>query len=225
MKRWIAALAGALLLAGIVGAPARAQSERTTGCASHPATVITQPHFSLPEGTTFAQPYIAFDLDIGSDGRMRDIHPIVGSGNTVTDALLRAAFASAKYAAAESGCAAVSSVLRYLTNTRPEASPAPQPTPLELPRPARLTDGCAPLVDTFIFPVKRDRSKTGAATIAVPIDASGTIAGTAHIEKSTGSTTLDTEALRIASTGKYRFMDHDTCRPQPITYFLELRFQ
>lgn len=224
MKHAVLTITTALVLA-FCGVPGSAHSERTTGCASKSAAIVTAPHFTLPEGTILTKPFIAFDLDVGSDGRVRDVHSIVGTGDKVIDALLRSALQAATYVPAQTGCVAVSSVLRFVTSTHDQPSPAPEPTPIVLPRPTLLTDACVPLVDTFIFPVKRDRAKTGTAIVAVPIDAAGAIDGQPKIEKRTGSATLDVEALRIATTGKYRFMDHDACRPQPITYYLELRFE
>jgi TonB family protein len=216
MKRFGALLSVLTLLALL---PAHASAQGHGPCPSSGSKVVEAKPVSVAESPKVSNPYVSTDVDVGSDGRVRDIRVIESSGDKVTDALVRDAIKTWTFAPAQSECVAASGVVRTGIRLRADAPVDHNITP------PPESDACVPMVDAYISPSGRDFSKRGTADVAVPIDAAGDLAGTPTLTKSTGSATLDAEALRIARTASYGFSRGTGCRPQAIVYDLELTFK
>ncbi|MFN2459254.1 MAG: energy transducer TonB [Candidatus Velthaea sp.] len=177
----------------------------------------------LPPDTPRKNARLTFDVDLGSDGRVRDVRLVGGSGDAVIDALAREAVTRSTYRAAESGCVAVSDTYRMAYRAQDDAAPSPPQAPPTMPPAARAD--CVPLVVAFITPGARNAAQRGTAVVAVPLDAAAARHGEPALQKRTGNAALDEEALRIARTAQFNFMQGEGCRPQPFSYFLELTFR
>jgi hypothetical protein len=214
------AVLAALLVAGpLTLAPARAQSQNPR-CSSEKAAEVNSAPLQLPPDAKHTHDDATFDVDLGSDNRVRDVRVVESSGDKVTDALIRATIERSNYRTTTNGCVATSNVVRV--GYRLTDKPAPQPTPPGPPPPDNPS--CTPLVVPFISPGRRDPSKHGTAIVAIPLDAAASRQGEPRLTQRTGSAALDEEALRIASSAQFRFMDSEGCSPQPFSYFLELTF-
>lgn len=222
MKTYRTSLAvlAALLIAGPLAlAPAQGQAQNPR-CSSEKAAEANSVPLELPRDAKHTSDDTAFDVELGSDNRVRDVRVVQSSGDKVTDALIRATIERSKYHTSATGCVATSNVVRV--GYRLTDKPAPQPTPPGPPPPE--SPSCTPLVVPFISPGRRDPSKRGTAIVAIPLDAAASRQGEPKLTKGTGSPALDAEALQIASTAQFRFMDSEGCSPQPFSYFLELTF-
>jgi len=213
-------LAALLIIGTFVSAPARAQNAQDPRCASVRAAEANSAPLELPPDAKHTSDDAVFDVDLGSDNRVRDVRVVQSSGDKVTDALIRATIERSTYRTSSTGCVATSNVVR--AGYRLTDKPAPAPTPPGPPAPQ--SPSCTPLVVPFISPGRRDPSKRGTAIVAVPLDAAASRQGEPRLTKRTGNAALDEEALRIASSAQYQFMDREACSPQPFSYFLELTF-
>jgi TonB family protein len=205
-------------------------------CPTSPPRIAEPPKLELPADSKISSKEIAFEIDLGSDGRVRALHLDESSGDGAVDMLVQQTLQAAKFDPPQSGCVAYSGGMRIafgLPSPEPTTPPLPgasvPPTPLP-PKPTalpgtKLDATCTPYVHAFLTPVARDRKRTGSATIAVQLDAAGTQIAAPVLQKSTGSPVLDQEALRIARTGQYGFELGSSCMPKAITYELELRFE
>jgi TonB family protein len=201
----------------VVAHPAGAQTHG--GCTTSPAKFAGQgPTFTLPPELKNTSKTIAFEIDIGSDGRVRGLQMDQNSGDGAVDLSLRQTLQAAAYEPPQTGCVAYSGSM-YVRYDLP-APYAPQSA-----TPPKLNTNCTPYVLAFLSPAPRDRRRTGSATVAVELDAAGTQTATPVLRKSSGSPVLDAEALRIAKTGQYNFLRESSCVPQPFTYNLELTFE
>ena len=187
------------------------------GCVTSPAKITETPKLSLPENAKLTSKSIAFEIDLGSDGRVRGVQMDQSSGDQGVDLGLKQALQTASYQPPQTGCVAYSGGL-YLSYSLSSENAAPA-------APAALTPTCTPYVAAFLTPNTRDRKRTGTAVVAVDLDASGTQTGAPALRKTTGSPALDAEALRIAQTGHYGFLRASSCTPQAFVYLLELTFQ
>lgn len=216
MKLLAAALAGCLAAAGVP--PFAAARATASTCATSAARVADAPKLSLPEDAKVTSKTIAFEIDIGSDGHVRGLQLVQSSGDAKVDLEFRQALAAAAYEPPQTGCVAYSGGLRLAYSLSPDGPSAPT-------QPAQLSPTCTPYISAFLTPSTRDRKRTGSAVVAVDLDASGTRGGAPALRKSTGSSVLDAEALRIATTGHYSFLRLSPCTPQAFTYLLDLTFQ
>jgi TonB family protein len=197
--------------------PAAARAQPAGGCATTAAKLAQPPTLTLPPNAKITSKTIAFEVDIGSDGRVRALQMDQSSGDAAVDLSVRQTLQAASYDPPQTGCVAYSGGLR-LAYELPAAN-ATQPAP------ATLNPNCTPYVLAFLGPGARDRKHTATAIVAVELDAAGTQTAGPALRKRTGSTVLDQEALRIARTGQYNFLRGSSCTPQPFTYNLELTFQ
>jgi TonB family protein len=202
-----------------VTTPAQAAS----GCPTTPAKLAETPKLELPADAKISSKEIAFEVDVGSDGRARGLQMDEGSGDGAVDLSVRQTLQAATYIPPQTGCVAYSGGLRLAFGLPAEGTPPPAPAPPATP--ARLNTNCTPYVLAFLRPAARDRKRTGTATVAVELDAAGTQTAAPVLKKSTGSPVLDQEAIRIARTGQYNFLAGSSCAPQPFTYLLELTFE
>jgi TonB family protein len=198
-----------------LGAVARAPG---AGCASSAAKLVNPPKLSLPEDPKPTAQFVIYEVDVGSDGRVRGVQLDQTSGDGAIDLSARQMLQSATYAPPQTGCVAYSGGLIIPYPTAPDVSGTP-------PQPSALNPNCTPFVSAFLSPIARDRKRTGTAIVAVELDASGTRTAPPALRKSTGSPVLDQEALRIAATGHYAFLRGSSCTPQAFTDLLELTFQ
>lgn len=204
------------------GAVARADS----GCPSTPARPAQEPKLELPPDAKPTSKEIAFEVDIGSDGRVRALQMDESSGDGAIDLSLRQTLQTLRYDPPQSGCVAYSGGLRlvYGLPAPDPAQPGASPS-ATAPTGAKINAGCTPYVLAFLSPGKRERKRTGTAVVAVELDAAGTRTAEPVLKQGTGSAVLDEVALRIARTGQYNFLRGTPCMPQPFTYNLELTFQ
>jgi hypothetical protein len=217
----LATLTVAALIAGLfMPASVHARAAEDPKCPFQKGEVVTYAPLQLPKDAVIKNTEAFFDVELGSDNRLRDLRRVESSGNDITDALIVAAIQKSTFKTARVGCVAMSTVIHVgytLTD-----GPTPQPTPPGAPQPG--TTGCTPLVTPFITPIRRDITKRGSAMVAVPLDAAATRQGEPTLTKSSGSAVLDQEALRIAHDAQFQFGDREGCAPQPFTYQLELTF-
>jgi TonB family protein len=195
-----------------------AQAATAGGCVTSAAKLTQPPKVTLSPDAKITAKTVAFEIDVGSDGRVRGLQLDQSSGDGAVDLSFRQALQAATYEPPQTGCVAYSGGL-YLSYELP-AQGTPHPAP-----PARLNPHCTPYVLAFLTPAARDRKRTGTATVAVELDAAGTRTAEPALRQSTGSAALDREALRIARTGQYNFLRLSSCTPQPFTHNLELTFQ
>jgi len=201
-----------------VGTPTSALARAGNACPTTPAKLARQPQITLPPDPKISSKEIAFEVDLGSDGHVRGLQMDQGSGDGAVDLSVKQTLETASYDPPQTGCVAYSGGLRVgFTLPTDNATPAPPP--------AALNATCTPYVLAFLTPVARDRKRTGTAVVAVQLDAAATRTAEPVLKKSTDSPVLDQEALRIARTGQYNFLQGSACAPQPFTYNLELTFQ
>jgi TonB family protein len=198
-------------------APANAAD---SGCATAPAKLAREPTIELPPDAKITAKEIAFEVDLGSDGRVRGLQIDESSGDAAVDLSVKQTLQAAAYDPPQTGCVTYSGGLR-LAFALPAAPSAPPATPAA----AQRNPNCVPYVLAFLAPGTRDRKRTGTAVVAVELDAAGTRTAAPTLKQSTGSPLLDAEALRIARAGQYGFVGGSACAPQPFTYNLELTFQ
>jgi len=199
------------------GTPAAAQTRAAGGCSTTAAKLAQLPTLTLPPDAKITSKTIAFEINLGSDGRVRALQMDQSSGDPAVDLSLRQTLQAASYDPPQTGCVAYSGGLRLSYEL-----PAPNATQ---PTPGALNPTCTPFVLAFLSPGLRDRKRTGTAIVAVELDAAGTQTAAPALRKGTGSPALDQEALRIARSGQYNFLRGSSCGPQPFTYNLELTFQ
>lgn len=212
----------AILLASLlIPAPmSAAQPARAAGdCPSSAAKPSQPPKLEIPQDAKITSKETAYEVDIGSDGRVRGLQMDESSGDGAVDLSIKQTLQAAAYDPPQTGCVAHSGGLRMAFGL-PAPDSAPPPTP-----PAKLNANCTPFVSAFIMPSARDRKRTGTATVAVELDAAGSETAAPVLQKSTGSPVLDQEALRIAKAAQFNFLRDGPCTPQPFTYALELTFQ
>jgi TonB family protein len=197
-----------------VSLPAQAASP----CPTTPAKLAETPKLELPPDAKISSKEIAFEVDLGSDGRVRGLQMDQGSGDGAVDLSIRQTLQAATYQPPQTGCIAYSGGL-YLAFALPAEGTPTTPTP------APPNTNCTPYVLAFLMPVARDRKRTGSATVAVELDAAGTQTAAPVLKKSTGSPVLDQEAIRLARTGQFNFVPGSSCAPQPFTYLLEITFE
>jgi TonB family protein len=212
-----AALIALCLLTAVAPAAVQARATSGGGCATTSAKLAQTPRLELPADAKISSKEIAFEVDVGSDGRVRALQMDRSSGDGAVDLSVRQTLQAASYEPAQTGCVAYSGGLRL--GYELPAPGAAQPTP-----PAKLDPTCTPEVLVFLTPAARDRKRTGTAIVAVELDAAGTQTTAPALRKSTGSPVLDQEAVRIAHTAQYNFLRGGPCAPQPFTYLLELTF-
>jgi TonB family protein len=206
------------LLSTLCLAPARGHAAGADRCSTMPARLAAPPQLSLPADEKITSKEMAFEVDIGSDGRVRGLQMDESSGDNAVDFGARQTLQAATFEPPQSRCVAYSGALRLTYDL-----PAEGPTQLN---PAvGLNVNCTPYILGFLSPATRDRKRTGTAIVAVTLDAAAAQTAAPELRKSTGSPVLDAEALRIARTGQYSFLRGSTCTPQPLTYNLELTFQ
>jgi TonB family protein len=210
-----AAVFAACLLAG--GGTVVQGAQAASTCATTAAKLAQPARIELPADAKITSKTIAFEADVGSDGRVRGLQMDQSSGDGAVDLSVRQTLQAAAYDPPQTGCVAYSGGLRLTFDL-----PAPNAVPSTPP--AKLDTNCTPFVLAFLAPVARDRKRTGTAVVAVELDAAGTQTGAPALRKSTSSTALDAEAMRIARTGQYNFLRAGPCAPQPFTYLLELTF-
>jgi TonB family protein len=208
-------LAACTLGAPLHGMPAAAA---TVKCATHAARIVNHPPTTLSATMNPTETEIGVEFDVGSDGRVRGVHLIHGSGDAALDAALKTSFQSWTFTPATSGCVAFSTVYTTVIPLRDDVPVHPIGPPIS------RDGGCVPFVGLFITPVPHDPAKHGTAVVNVPLDAAGALAGMPTIATSSGSATLDTEALRLARTAQYGFNTASNCTPAALTYSLELTF-
>lgn len=199
-----------------VGAPTAAHA--ASGCPTTAATLAETPKIQLPPDAKISSKVIAFEIDIGSDGRVRGMQMDQGSGDGAVDLSVRQTLQAATYLPPQTGCIVYSGGLRLSYELPADATPAPALA-------ATRNTNCTPYVLAFLAPAARDRKRTGSATVAVELDAAGTQTAAPVLKKGTGSPVLDQEAIRLARTGQYNFVQGSSCAPQPFTYLLELTFE
>jgi TonB family protein len=211
-----------LLFASLMAltSPGVTEARAAGGCPTSPAKIAQPPKLTLPEDSKITSKEIAFEIDLGSDGRVRALQMDTSSGDGAVDLLVQQTLQAATYDPPQTGCVNYSGGMRlaFSLPVDPAVSPAPSA------KPGKLNTNCTPYVLAFLMPVARDRKRTGSATVAVELDAAGTETGPPVLRKSTGSPVLDQEAIRIARTGQYNFLRASSCAPQPFTYLLELTF-
>jgi TonB family protein len=205
------------LLSALCPAPAGARAGGDS-CPTTPTRLTAPPKLSLPADLKITSKEMAFEVDIGSDGRVRGLQMDESSGDNAVDLGARQTLQSATFEPPQSGCVAYSGALRLTYDLPVEGSTQMGPA-------VGLNTTCTPYVLAFLSPAVRDRKRTGTAVVAVSLDAAAEQTAAPELRKSTGSPVLDQEALRIARTGMYSFMHGSTCAPQPFTYNLELTFQ
>jgi TonB family protein len=217
MKLFVLLLALCLTsVGGPVAADARATGD--AACATSAAKIVDTPRITVPEGAKVAGKRVAFEVDIGSDGRVRGLQMDQSSGDASIDLSLRQSLQAAAYQPPQTGCVAYSGGL-YLGYSLSADAPA------TLPEPSRLVSTCTPYIQAFLTPNARDRRHTGTAIVAVELDAAATPTAAPALRKSSGSPDLDREAVRIAANGHYRFLFGSSCTPQAFTYLLEMTFE
>jgi TonB family protein len=216
MRVWVILLALCLTPAGVRAVQARAAD--TAGCVTSPAKLANTPKLTLPADAKITSKEIAFEVDIGSDGRVRALQMVQSSGDGAVDLSVRQTLQTESYLPPQTGCVAYSGSLRLAYELPAEAASPPA-------APQKLNANCTPYVTAFLTPLARDRKRTGTAIVAVELDAAGTQTGAPALRKSTGSPVLDQEAIRLARTGQYDFLHGSSCTPQPFPYLLELTFQ
>jgi TonB family protein len=209
------AIALSLCLLG-AGTPAAAQTHASGGCPTTAAKLAQPPTLTLPPDAKITSKTIAFEVDIGSDGRVRGLQVDQSSGDAAVDLSVRQTLQAATYDPPQTGCAAYSGGLRLAYELPAAGATAPTP--------GALKANCTPFVLAFLSPGPRDRKRTGTAIVAVELDAAGTQTAAPALRTRTGSPALDQEALRIARTGQYNFLRGSSCAPQSFTYNLELTF-
>ncbi len=198
-----------------VALPARAAGT----CPSTAAKPSQPPKLEIPQDAKITSKETAYEVDIGSDGRVRGLQMDETSGDGAVDLSIKQTLQAAAFDPPQSGCVAHSGGLRMVFGLpAPDGVAAPTP-------PAKLNTNCTPFVSAFITPSARDRKRTGTATVAIELDAAGTETAAPVLQKSTGSPVLDQEALRIAKTAQFNFLRDGPCAPQPFAYALELTFQ
>jgi TonB family protein len=202
-----------------VGTPRAALARAAAACPSAPAKFVQEPKFTLPPDTKITAPEIAFEIDLGSDGHVRGLQMDRSSGDGAVDLSFKQTLQDAAYEPPQTGCVAYSGGLYVAYKLPPDPALTPGPGA------SALNANCTPYVLAFLTPIKRDRSRTGTAEVAVQLDAAGTRTAEPALRKTTGSAVLDQEAIRVARTAQYNFLRQSTCTPQPFTYNLELTFQ
>jgi TonB family protein len=207
------------LLSTLSPAPARAGAGGDN-CSTVPARLVGPPKLSLPADAKITSKEMAFEIDIGSDGRVRGLQLDESSGDNAVDSGARQSLQAARFEPPQTGCVAYSGALLLTYDLPVEGS-------THLGPPVGLNTNCTPYVLAFLSPAARERKRTGTAVVAVTLDttAGQTAAAAPELRKSTGSPVLDQEALRIARTGLYNFLHGSTCATRPLTYDLELTFQ
>jgi TonB family protein len=215
------ALIAATLVAGLF-APVSVHARATDDpkCPFQKGEVTNYAPLQLPKDAVIKNTQAFFDVEVGSDNRLRDLRKVESSGNDITDALIVAAIQKSTFKTVRIGCVSTSSVIHVGYNLTD--GPTPQPTPFGPPQPG--TTGCTPLVTPFVTPIRRDITKRGTAMVAVPLDAAATRRGEPTLTKSSGSPILDQEALRLSREAQYEFEEREGCASQPFTYQLELTF-
>jgi TonB family protein len=206
-----------LLPAGVPTA-ALARAGGAAACPTTPAKLAEPPKLSIPPDAKITSNEIAFEVDVGSDGRVRALQMDASSGDGALDLSARQTLQAASYTPAQTGCIAYSSGLRFGVQLPVEGSPHPA-------KPIVLNTNCTPYVLAFLTPAGRDRKHTGTAVVAVELDAAGTRTAEPALRKSSGSAGLDGEALHVARSAQYNFLRGSSCAPQPFTYNLEVTFQ
>ena len=220
----------ALCLLPIAAPPAASARATATGCPTLPARPSREPQITLPPDLKNTSSTIAFEIDVGSDGRARGVQLARSSGDGAVDLSVRQTLQAAAYDPPQTGCVASSGGL-FLSFGLPAPSPAPGQTAAGAATPApplpplKLDTKCTPFVTAFLSPGSRDRKRTGTAIVAVELDAAGTRTAAPVLKKTTGSAVLDAEAVHIAQTAQYNFLSGSACTPQAFTYNLELTFQ
>ncbi len=202
-----------------VGMTLRAGAQANSACPATPAKILGDPRLILPDDAKITATRLGFEIDVGSDGRVRGIHTIASSGDANVDLTARQLLQAASYQPAQTGCVAYSGGL--IQNYHLSAGAADRPVPL----PAALDRTCTPFITAFLTPHARDRKRTGTAIVAVGLDAAATLQTSPVLRKSAGSASLDNEALRMAAAGHYRFLQGSACTPQAFTESLEITFQ
>jgi len=203
-----------------LGAPHAAFGEAAAvgGCPTTPARPARPVTPTLPAETKITSKQSVFEIDVGSDGRVRGLQMDRSSGDGAVDLSIRQTLEAATYDPPQAGCVAHSGgfllTFELPVDLNATATPAAGPN-----------TNCTPYIVAFLIPGPRDRKRTGNAVVAVELDAAATPTAAPVLKKSTGSAVLDAEALRIAKTGQYRFLDGSSCAPAPFTYNLELTFQ
>ena len=197
---------------------AKSVAADTGACPTSPAKLVGQPEITLPEGAKPTAKSIGFEVDIGSDGRVRGLQLVRSSGDPNVDLSVRQTLAAAAYQPPQTGCVAYSGGLALNYALTPGSDGPPD-------EPTRLVSTCTPYVSAFLTPSARDRKRTGTAIVAVELDAAATRTAAPALRKSTGSPVLDQAALSIAANGHYGFLRGSPCMPQAFTYLLELTFQ
>jgi TonB family protein len=206
------------LLAALVCLPARTHAASADSCPTTPTQLPAPPKLSLPADLKITSKEMAFEVDVGSDGRARGLQMDESSGDNAVDAGARQTLQAATFEPPQTGCVSYSGALR-LTYDLPVEGPA------RLAGSTGLNASCTPYVLAFLSPAPRERKRTGTALVAVALDAAAEQTAPPELRKSTGSPVLDQEALRIARTGMYSFLRGSTCTPQALTYDLELTFR
>jgi TonB family protein len=105
-------------------APARAQTAHRH-CATQSPRVAKAAPFTLPESDALLNTDVVFTIDIGSDGRVRGVEMLKGSGDATADAAARDAVMKSTYRPAETKCVAYSNAFTESFRIGPEASPSP----------------------------------------------------------------------------------------------------
>jgi TonB family protein len=208
-----------------LGFPLAARAAADSGCPSTPARPAQEPKLELPPDAKPTSKEIGFEVDVGSDGRVRDLQMDEGSGDGAIDLSLKQTLQALRYDPPQTGCVAYSGGIRLVYGLPAPDSPQAAPSSPQTAPPTKLSPTCTPYVLAFLTPEKRDRKRTGTAVVAVELDAAGTRTAPPVLKQSTGSPVLDAEALRLARTGQYNFLAGGPCAPQPFTYNLELTFQ
>lgn len=217
----------ALLLAPLLAAAAPAES--LGACPPQDPRVVVPALFVPPQNTHPTNRNVRFELDLGSDGRIRRVALMESSGDPTFDADALAAVKVMRFEPPSQGCVSTSFVapqafvVPLIDLARSPAPGAVVPTVPTSP-PAAAVQICAtPFVQLTGLGLPDQRQAPGTVGVNVSLDARARVIG-ARLARSSGNTKTDAVAVEAARTGEYAFVSQPGCEPKPTTYELELTF-
>jgi TonB family protein len=216
----------AFLLAQLLAATGPASA---AACPNVDPRIVIPALFVPPDGTHPTNRYVRFELDLGSDGRIRRVAMTESSGDPTFDADALAAAKAIRFAPPEQGCISTSFVapqtfeVPLIDLARPPTSAGGLPS-VPTNAPAAAVQICSdPFVQLSGLGLPDEREPAGTVGVDVGLDARAHVTSV-HLARTSGNPKLDAVAVAAAHDGEYEFVAQPGCPPKPTIYDLELTF-